>query len=166
VLDRLFVALDGSPDRPLRAPAHRAQDPPDLAHVERDPALSLDQLADTLECPKTRRIPEGLCALLELAANLLDVETRKPRFPTRATGLSQAAEPPLLQGSGPTAHGLAMNADFSRDIGLIPSRPQQPRGLSPPVLQRLEIAPHSRRIAHAETLHQPRQKVTILRKSQ
>lgn len=166
MLDRLFIALDGSPDRTLRAPAHRSKDPPYLAHVERDSALSLDQLADTLERPKTGRIPEGLCALLELAADHLDVAVREPRLTTRATGLSQAAKTPFLQGGGPTAHRLAMNTDLSCDIGLIPSRPQQPRGFSSPVLERFEVAPHSRQIAHEETLHQMSQIVTIFHKAQ
>ena len=166
MLDRLFIALDGSPDRPLRAPAHRSEDPPHLANVERDAALFLDQLADTLERPKTGGIPKGFCTLLELAPELLDVAIRELRLTTRATGFAQTAEARFLQGGGPTAHRLAMNAYFSCDIGLIPSRPQQPRGLSSPVLERFEVSPHSRRISHAGTLHQMCQKVTIFSKAQ
>jgi hypothetical protein len=166
VFDRLLIALDGSPDRSLRAPAHRSQDPPHLADVERDAALFLDQLANALERPKTGRIPEGLCPLLELAPDLLDVALRKLRSTTRSTGLAQAAKTLFLQGGRPTAHRLAMNTYFSCDSGLIPSRPQQPRGLSSPILERFEVSLHSRRIAHAETLHQRCQIVTIFSKPQ
>lgn len=166
MLDRFFIALDRPPDRSLRAPAHRSQNPPHLTDVERDATLLLDELGDTPQRPKAGRISERFCTLLEFAPDLLDVAVRELRLATRSTGLAQTAETLLLQGGDPAAHRLAMNTHFSCDIGLTPARPQQPRAITPPVLERFEVSSDSRWIAHAGTLQQMRQNVTILRKAQ
>ena len=99
-----FIALGGTPDRPLATPAQGTQNPPDVSGMKLLPGLSLDQIGHAPRRPKGSAVTESLGTLLQSAAQKLQLTWLQAGLAARPRRLHQRFGPLLLPGLMPTAN--------------------------------------------------------------
>jgi hypothetical protein len=133
-----------------------------VAGMVADATLLLDQLGYPRQGPETRFVPANLRASFQGVLNLGQILRRQTSPATAPACCSQATGTFAFQRSGPSTHGLPMNANLPRHLGLPPTLLEQLSGPQAPSLQGFKIAPDSPWVSHRETVHEKYQDVTIL----
>src|SRR5262249_5725839 len=109
----------------------------------------IDQVSHTRARPKRRLIPEPFRPLQQQLLETFPVDLGQLRLPSRPPGLPQGFLAAAAELVHPPADGLPTDAQavgYFRLVQLIPL--PQADGFHSSLLQRLEIASHSGRIAH------------------
>jgi hypothetical protein len=133
-----------------------------VAGMVADATLLLDQRGYPPEGPETRLVPESFRASFQGLLNLSQIlrcQTSPAAVPARCF---QAAGTFALQSSGPSTHGLPMNANLPRYLGLPQTLLEQLSGSQTPSFQGFKVAPNSPWVSHGETVHEKYPIVTIL----
>jgi hypothetical protein len=148
VRDGLVVTLDRPPGGALTAPAHLAEEPPDMTGVVDDPGVCLDHLGHTLERPHVGGTTVGQRSLREPAFDLAKVdlvELGKATGPARRSKCGCAFGLPLRV---PPAHALAGYLELTGHVRLALSLVEQSRRLLAPALHSVEVPSNARSDRH------------------
>ena len=149
VPDLLLIALAGTPGRPLRAPAQRHQQFPDVPLVVANVELLLDQMHHPRTRPQRRLIAQHLRPpqqqFLQPFA-ILSIQTRLATGPSR---LLQRRPARAAELHNPARHRLPDYFHAARHLGLIQSLLEESDRRKTPLLERIKIPSHSCWIAHA-----------------
>lgn len=131
-----------------------------------DATLLFDQRGYPPEGPETRFVPQSFRASFQGFLNLGQILRSQTSPATAPARCFEAAGTFALQRSGPSTHGLPVNANLPRHLGLPPALLEQLSGSQTPSLQGFKVAPDSPWISHRETVHEKCQIVTILGENQ
>jgi len=149
----LLVAFPRLLGRSLQAPLHRPQDLPHMTGVVAYPRDPLDDRSHPGQRPEIGPETVSPGALPQYRVHelqLLIVQFRRPTGPAGTLNPTRLIGPPRLI---PSAHALATDVQFPRDLRLRPlTRGKQPRCASPPLLHGRKISPERNRSAHVTIL--------------
>jgi hypothetical protein len=117
-LDGLIIPLCRLSGRPLTAPAHPAEDLPDVSGVVLHPGGPLDHLGHPGQGPQIGRIAIGLRPLLQGPFHLGQVAVGHQARPAGRSGAFQGLLPSDLPELVPVRDRLVGNPEFTADVRL------------------------------------------------
>ncbi len=164
--DGLFVALPRFADGPLRAPAERPRDLPDMALVIAHAELVSDQTSDPRTAPQRRREALRLGAFQQQRLEAFELRGVQQRLTAGAAGLAQPGFAVTPVSSQPLADALPRDLQSPRCLGLTTALLDQPDRFETALLQGLEIPPYAFCISHTyKDVRTPKRCHFILRDS-
>ena len=133
-----------------------------MRRVVCDPETAIDQVGHPMDRPEARLVSKPLRSILQRALDRSKLRVGKLGLTPRAPGLLESLGAQLLQGQLPSVHRLAMDPEFSGDLGLRGPLLEQPCRLQAAGFQRIEISSHTSWISHARSIAHSAEKATIL----